>query len=199
MSSWSVLQADTFRQYGRHGLALLLKGLLANRTFRVVVTLRLCQIAASPGSICRALLPLFKIMHRVCGGWAAMDLPWRTEIGAGLSLIHGWGLVVSQGARIGRNVTLFHGATLGRRDRMTREGDRVIGYPILEDEVWVGPHAIIIGDVTIGRGSRIGGGAFVTESVPPFSIVTGNPSSIVKTDCIPDVLNLVPFESPEHT
>lgn len=62
------------------------------------------------------------------------------------------------------------------------------GYPVLEDEVWVGPHAIIVGDVTVGRGSRIAGGAFVTESVPPYSVVIGNPAVIVKNNCTPDVM-----------
>jgi Serine acetyltransferase len=110
----------------------------------------------------------------------------------GLALTHAWGLVVSPGTRIGNNVTLFHGVTLGRRDRISREGDRSTEYPVLEDEVWVGPHAIIVGGVTIGRGSRIAGGAFVTESVPPYSVVSGNPASIVRSNCMPDVMHPAP-------
>ncbi|WP_074773002.1 hypothetical protein [Nitrosospira multiformis] len=64
---------------------------------------------------------------------------------------------------------------------------------MIEDEVWIGPHAIIVGGVTIGRGSRIAGGAFVTENVPPYSIVSGNPSTIVKANCTPDVMNPAPL------
>lgn len=132
-------------------------------------------------------------MHRIATHCAAMDLPWRTEIGGGVALTHGWGLVVNQGTKIGKNVTLFHGVTLGRRDRISREGERFTEYPILEDEVWVGPHAIIVGGVTIGRGSRIAGGAFVTDSIPPYSIVSGNPSVIIKSNCTPDVANPAPL------
>jgi serine O-acetyltransferase len=124
---------------------------------------------------------------------AGVDLPWQTRIGSGLALTHGWGLVISPGAKIGSNVTLFHGVTLGQRDRILITGDREIGYPTIEDDVWIGPHAIIIGNVTIGRGSRIAGGACVHESVPPYSVVMGNPSKIVKMNCTPDVPNRAPL------
>lgn len=187
-----ALQADTHRQFGRHSLPLLLKGLLTRRNFRPIVTLRLCQAAHGGGAGGRALLPLCKIAHRLATHWAAMDFSWQTEIGGGLAITHGWGLVVSPGAVIGRNVTLFHGVTLGRRDRIAADGSRQTGYPRIEDEVWIGPHAIIVGGVTIGRGSRIGGGAFVSSDVPPYSIVSGNPGAVVRSGCTPDVMHPAP-------
>ncbi|MGE3530751.1 MAG: serine acetyltransferase [Steroidobacteraceae bacterium] len=122
-----------------------------------------------------------------------MDLPWATRISPGIALTHGWGLVINGGTRIGSNVTLFHGVTLGRRDRIAADGTRTIGFPKIEDDVWIGPHAIIVGDVTIGEGSRVAGGAFVTKDIPPRSIVQGNPAIIVKHDCIPDVMNRAEF------
>ncbi|MBY0238341.1 MAG: serine acetyltransferase [Burkholderiaceae bacterium] len=194
MATWDRLKADTFRQYGRYGAAALLKGFLTRRTFRPVVTMRLCQNARAGGAAGRLVLPLLKILHRCATHQAAMDFPWNAQFGAGLALTHGWGLVVSQGVRIGRNVTLFHGVTLGRRDRIDADGQRATGYPVLEDEVWIGPHAVIVGGVTIGRGSRIGAGAFVTSDVPPYSVVAGNPSVIVKRNCVPDVMHPAPAE-----
>src|SRR5262249_37667272 len=158
-----------------------------NRTFRVVATMRLCQGAAASRRLLRTTLPVMKLLHRFATQGAAMDLAWDTEVGAGLALTHGWGLVVNSGAKIGRNVTLFHGVTLGRGDKVSREGERRIGYRELEEGVWGGPHAIIVGSVRIGGGSRIAAGAFVTESVPPSSIVSGNPAVIVKSHCTPDV------------
>ena len=192
MNAWEAMQADTHRQYGQFSWGLLIKGTIFRRTFRPIVTMRLCQgIATSPGLI-RLTLPLFRVLHRIATHNASIDLSWQTEIGGGLALTHGWGLVVNRGARIGNNVTLFHGATLGRRDRISHDGERFIEYPVLEDEVWVGPHAIIVGGVIIGHGSRIAGGAFVTSSIPPYSIVSGNPASIVKSNCVPDVTNPAP-------
>jgi serine O-acetyltransferase len=194
-NTWLALKADTFRQHGRFSWRNLIADTLTKRTFRVIVTMRLCQMVACSHGAVRFTLPLFKILHRIAANTAAVDLSWRTEIGSGLAITHGWGLVVNPGAKIGANVTLFHGATLGRSDRIQPNGERITGYPTLEDEVWVGPHAIIVGGVTIGRGSRIAGGAFVTESVSPYSIVIGNPATIVKSNCIPDVMNPAPINS----
>lgn len=190
--AWSALKADTWRQYGRFGWGRVIRGALASRTFRPVVTMRLCQAAASSAGPLQLALPFFRALHRLATHAAAMDLAWSAEIGPGLALTHGWGLVVSPGARIGANVTLFHGVTIGLRLRLAKDGRRLEEYPVLEDEVWVGPHATIVGGVRIGRGSRIAAGAFVTESVPPFSVVTGNPAAIVKEKCVPDVYNPAP-------
>jgi serine O-acetyltransferase len=188
-----ALKADTHRQYGQFGWMRLLKGVITHRGFRVVVTMRLCQaVSSSRGPASALLLPL-RVAHRIAAQLAGVDFSWRTSVGAGLAITHGWGLVVSPDAKIGKNVTLFHGVTLGRRDCILPDGTRRTEYPVLEDEVWVGPHAIIVGGVTIGRGSRIAGGAFVTESVPPYSIVSGNPSTIVKQGCVPDVRHPAPL------
>lgn len=191
-NSWRALRADTHRQFGRYSAPLLLKGLLTRRNFRPIVTLRLCQAARDAGGAGAVLLPLCKIAHRLATHWAAIDFSWQTRIGGGLAITHGWGLVVSPGAAIGANVTLFHGVTLGRRDRIAANGERLTGYPVIEDEVWIGPHAIIVGGVTIGRGSRIGGGAFVNSDVPPYSVVSGNPGVVVRSGCTPDVMNPAP-------
>lgn len=189
----NALRADTHRQYGRFSWMCVIKGAITRRTFRVVVTMRLCQAAAASRGPLRVMLVPLKIFHRLATQLAAMDFSWQTNVGAGIAITHGWGLVVSPGGKIGNNVTLFHGVTLGRRDRISTDGARLTEYPLIEDEVWIGPHAIIIGGVTIGRGSRIAGGAFVVDSVPPYSVVSGNPALIIKKNCTPDVMNPAPL------
>jgi len=191
---WNELRADTHRQYGQFTWGHVIKGVMTCRTFRVVVTMRLCQAVAAQKHLRFLLFPL-RVVHRWATHRAAMDLPWETEIGAGIALTHGWGLVISRGAKIGSNVTLFHGVTIGRRDRISSHGTRHTEYPVIEDEVWVGPHAIIVGGVTVGHGSRIAGGAFVVSNVPAYSVVSGNPSSIAKTNCTPDVMNRASLRS----
>ena len=193
MSTWKSIKADTHRQYGQFSLGLLIKGTIFRRTFRPVVTMRLCQSIATSSALVQLTLPIFKVLHCIATHNASIDLSWRTQVGGGLALAHGFGLVVNPCAQIGNNVTLFHGVTLGRRDSISHEGERLTEYPILEDDVWVGPHAIIVGGVIIGRGSRIAGGAFVTRSIPPYSIVSGNPASIIKSNCVPDVSNPSPI------
>lgn len=193
MSPWNALKADTHRQYGHYSHFCLLKGFLLRRSFRPVVTMRVCQAVSRTPGLRRLLLPLCRVVHRLSAGSATMDLPWQVRAGGGLILLHGWGLVVNERAQIGCNVTLFHGVTIGRRDRIAPDGSRCQGYPVLEDDVWVGPNAIIVGQVTIGRGARIGGGAFVTQSVPPRAVVIGNPAVIAREDGEPDVMNPAPL------
>lgn len=184
-----ALKADTFRAFGRLGWWLPLKGMLFNQTFRVVMSVRLCQAAQHSSSLLRwLLLPLARILHRLACQLAGIELPWRTAIGPGLALTHGRGIVVNVNSRIGRNVTLFHGVTLGQRDSIGKAGTRLTSYPVIEDDVWIGPYAIVVG-VTVGKGSRIAGGAYVYQDVPAYSVVLGNPGKVVKSDCTPDVVN----------
>lgn len=129
------------------------------------------------------------MLHRAARHFAGVDLPWRTRIAPGFRIDHGWGLVLNAGSVIGSNVTMFHGVTLGKRDRVARDGTRTTGAPLVEDDVWIGPHAVIVGGITVGRGSRIAAGAFVTQDVPPASLVVGNPAQIVKNGVTPDVEN----------
>ncbi|HZG90792.1 MAG TPA: DapH/DapD/GlmU-related protein [Pseudonocardia sp.] len=183
----AVVRADLTRHYGRCSAARLVRAVLLERTFRVVLTLRLCQAVAAGRA--RPLLPLAVVAHRIASGSAAVDLPWRTRIGPGFRLFHGWGAVVNTGAVIGADVSLFHGVTLGQGDRIGPDGSRTTGYPVIGDEVWIGPHAVVVGGVTVGRGARVGAGAVVTRDVEPHTMVAGNPAVVVRTDVPADVLN----------
>jgi serine O-acetyltransferase len=187
-----ALRADCYRQLGGFTVHGFLRCLVLRREFRPIATLRLCQALFASAAPLNWLTPLGRILHRVACQLAGVDLPWRTAISGGFCLNHGWGTVISEGARIGSNVTMFHGATLGQRDRIDRAGVRHTAYPIIEDDVWIGPHAIIVGGVRIGRGSRVAGGAYVSEDVPPYSVVGGNPAVILKSEAMPDVKNPAP-------
>jgi serine O-acetyltransferase len=188
----AALKADTHRLYGRFSWGRVWAGAFRHRSFRVLVTLRLCQAAKSGGALGSLVSPFIRLAHRQSTGLAGMDLPWSTALGAGIAVPHGWGTVISSLARVGNNVTIFHGVTLGRKDTIL-PGGREIGFPVIEDDVWIGPHAIIVGGITIGRGSIIAGGALVTRDVPAHSMVMGNPGQVVRSDCLPDVMNPAPF------
>jgi serine O-acetyltransferase len=184
-----ALKADTHRLFGRTSWQLTLKGLLVNSAFGPLATLRLCQATQqfAPPWRWLAWVPA-RILHELTCLRAGIELPWRTQVEPGLTLTHGHGMVVNVNTRIGRNVTLFHGVTLGQRDAIDKDGNRQTYYPVIEDDVWIGPHAIVVG-ARIGKGSRIAGGAYVYQDVPPYCVVLGNPGKIVKTECTPDVVN----------
>jgi len=183
---WWLARADLARLNGHASNAGVLLAALTRRCYRPLFTLRLCQ-AVDASSGWRWALPLCVVVHRAARHLAGMDLPWRTRIGAGARIDHGWSLVINAGATLGSNVTLFHGVTLGQRDRIGPQGERSTGYPVIEDEVWIGPHAVIVGGVTIGRGSRIAAGAFITHDIPAHSLVIGNPAQIAQHGVQADV------------
>ena len=112
--------------------------------------------------------------------WAGMDFGWGTNVGPGFVIKHGWGFVTGGDVTIGSNVTVFHGVTIGQKHKISATG-RIALWPIIEDEVWIGPHAVIAGGVVVGRGSRIAPGTVVFNDVEPYSIVGGNPMSVIKT------------------
>lgn len=189
----NLLCADVHRQFGRSSFWLIVQAFLTRKTFRPVATLRACQWLAKKGLAGRLFSPLFKIAHRWVTHSIASDLSWQTQVGPGLILTHGWCTVISPGAVLGSNITVFHGVTIGQGDRISRDGTRTTGFPLIEDDVWLGPHSVIVGNVTIGRGSRVCAGAFVNDDVPAYSMVKGNPGKIVKSDCVPDVANKAPM------
>jgi serine O-acetyltransferase len=99
------------------------------------------------------------------------------RIGRGLFIDHGMGVVIGETSEIGDNVTLYQGVTLGgtslRREKR---------HPTLGRNVVVGAGAAILGAITIGDGSRIGGGSVVVNDVPPNSVVVGIPGKVIYRD-----------------
>jgi serine O-acetyltransferase len=193
------LKADVVRAYGRFSARALAVGLLRERTLRPVVTMRLCQAAQNiqPATAGTALGFILRGFHRWFCSRAGIDLAWNTVIGAGFRVTHGWGLVVTPSARVGRNVTVFHGVTIGQRDEIADDGTRTTSYPTIEDDVWIGPHAVIIGGVNVGHGSRIAPQTTVVTDVPPRAIVGGNPMRLLRENAPLDVVNRVEFAREE--
>jgi len=117
----------------------------------------------------------------------AIDIHPGATIGERFFIDHGSGVVIGETAELGRDVRLYQGVTLGARSfPVDAEGKIVRGaprHPILEDEVHVYAGATILGRVTIGRGSVIGGGVWLTRSVPAHSRILQAP---VRADAFAD-------------
>jgi serine O-acetyltransferase len=179
-----TLACDAYRIDRKASIGSIVLLAMTNRMFRPVLTLRLCQWSKgfSPLSF------LSRSLHYFMQGAAGLDLSSSAEIGPGLLILHGWGIVVSKGAKIGANVTLANGVVIGRKDTITSDG-RETSFPVIGDDVFIGAHAIVIGGVTVGDGAIIGPGSVVTKDVPPRSVVVGNPARILRENVLPDVVN----------
>ncbi len=94
-------------------------------------------------------------------------------IGRRFFIDHGMGVVIGETAEVGDDVMLYHGVTLGGRQR---EGGK--RHPTLGDGVAVGAGAKVLGPITIGAGSVIGANAVVTKDAPEDSILVGVPAKV---------------------
>lgn len=96
-------------------------------------------------------------------------------IGKNFFIDHGTGVVIGETTIIGDNVTLFHGVTLGGTGK--EKGKR---HPTIEDNVFIGSGAKILGNITIGRNSKIGANAVILKDVLENTTVVGIPGMRVK-------------------
>lgn len=119
------------------------------------------------------LIPRFisEMAHSETG----IDIHPKAEIGESFTIDHGTGVVIGSTAILGNNVLIFQGVTLGAKSfPLDDEGNPIKGiprHPILEDNVVIYAGATILGRVTIGKGSVIGGNVWVTNSLAPNSRV----------------------------
>jgi serine O-acetyltransferase len=101
----------------------------------------------------------------------------RAQVGDGLFIDHGMGVVIGETAEVGENVTMYQGVTLGGTGFAT--GKR---HPTIEDNVTIGSGAKLLGPITIGHGAKIGANAVVIHDVPSNSTVVGNPGHPVRVE-----------------
>jgi serine O-acetyltransferase len=101
-----------------------------------------------------------------------IDIHPGAEIGEYFSIDHGTGIVVGQTTIIGNHVRLYQGVTLGAKNfKYNAEGLPMDTprHPIIEDNVIIYSNTSVLGRITIGRNSIIGGNIWLTYDVPPNS------------------------------
>lgn len=116
-----------------------------------------------------------RIVAELAHSATGIDIHPGATIGPSFFIDHGTGVVIGETAVIGERVRLYQAVTLGaKRFSVDEQGALVKGmprHPIVQDDVVIYAGATILGRVTIGRGSVIGGNVWLTRSVPPDSHV----------------------------
>jgi len=172
---WKMLEADAFRYSGETGWRAMLRAYVHDPGFRFTYYLRKVKYYAKtkrglglPGYVYnRVLLHHYRMRY-------GFDISPATEIGEGLYIGHFGGIVVSPYAVLGANINIAQGVTIGSTSTGPRKG-----APIIEDRVWIGANAVLVGNITIGREALIGPGAYVFFDVPSGGVVLGNPGIVV--------------------
>lgn len=119
---------------------------------------------------------LARLVAELAHGETGIDIHPGAQIGPGFFIDHGTGVVIGETAVIGRQVRIYQAVTLGAKRFETDEDGALqkggARHPVVEDEVVIYAGATILGRVTIGAGSIIGGNVWLTHSVPPGSRIS---------------------------
>lgn len=164
----SVFKKDLYRYYGEKGEPFLKK------VFR---PLEIKYISVfRKANMCKFLpLKLFytlRLMH--LSNKTKIQIPARTSIGEGLYIGHLGRIVINPEAKLGKNINISTGVTIGMENRGKRKG-----APQISDNCWIGTNAVIVGNVKIGTDVLIAPLAYVNFDVPDHSIIIGNPARII--------------------
>ncbi len=141
-------------------------GIHALLAYRVAHAL---QLAGAP------FLP--RVISMLTRALTGIEIHPAAQIGQGLFIDHGAGVVIGETASIGDDVTMYQGVTLGGTGFAT--GKR---HPTVQDNVTIGSGAKLLGPITIGHGAKIGANSVVITDVPANSTVVGNPGHPVRVD-----------------
>jgi serine O-acetyltransferase len=138
-----------------------------------VVAITSYRIAHSLHGLGVPLIPriITEHAHAITG----IDIHPGATVGENFFIDHGTGVVIGETSRIGANVRIYQGVTLGAKSfPLDEHGNPIKGidrHPVVEDDVIIYSGATILGRVTIGKGSIIGGNVWLLDSVPPGSRV----------------------------
>ncbi len=122
----------------------------------------------------KKILLLAKLCRLIVRIIFSADIPYNLTIGKGSRFPHcALGSLFHPATIIGKKCCILHGVTCGGRAGHN-------GLPVIGDNVWIGAHAILLGDITIGNGAIIGAGSVVLHDVEPYTVVAGNPARLIK-------------------
>ncbi|WP_352223807.1 serine O-acetyltransferase EpsC [Bacillus sp. SM2101] len=122
----------------------------------------------------RKLFFLARLLSQISRFFTGIEIHPGAQIGRRLFIDHGMGVVIGETCEIGDNVTIYQGVTLGGTGK--EKGKR---HPTIKDNALIAAGAKVLGSITIGENSKIGGGSVVLHDVPDNSTAVGIPGRIV--------------------
>lgn len=122
----------------------------------------------------RKLFFIARVISQVSRFFTGIEIHPGAQIGHKFFIDHGMGVVIGETCEIGDNVTVFQGVTLGGTGK--EKGKR---HPTVKDNALISTGAKVLGSITIGENSKVGGGSVVLHDVPDHSTVVGIPGRVV--------------------
>jgi len=169
----TYVKSDLFRYVGTLSWKAFLVNILFNPGFRYTFILRTCRYLHHK-KMFKMVHLLFKYLHWHYSIRYGISIPVSTEIGYGFYIGHFGEIVINGRSKIGDNVNISHGVTLGQANR-----GKNMGCPSVGNQVYVGPGAKLVGNVIVGNNVAIGANCVVTKNVPDNAVVVGIPGKII--------------------
>ena len=164
----NIFKKDLYRFYGENGQPFL-KKIFRPLELKYIAVLR-------KANSCKFLpLKLFYMLRLMrLSNKTKIQIPARTCIGEGLYIGHLGRIIIHPDAKLGKNINLGTGVTIGMENRGKRKG-----VPIIGNNCWIGTNAVVVGNIKIGNDVLIAPLTYVNFDVPDHSIVIGNPGKII--------------------
>ncbi len=164
----SQFSKDLYRYYGEKGES------FYQRMLRPVELKYIALFRKANACKFKPLKLFYTVKLKLMSNRTYIQIPARTEIGEGFYIGHSGRVIINPEAKIGKNVNIATGVTIGYENRGERKG-----APTIEGNCWIGTNSVIVGRVNIGEDVLIAPLTFVNFDVPPHSIVIGNPAKII--------------------
>ena len=193
IKTWSqykyYVKADLFRITGEITWRCFIKTLRYDCGFRYCFWMRTCNYLATVRRIRFFLLPFARYFHSQYTFKYGISIPYTTHIGYGFYIGHFGGIVINKNCVIGNNCNISQGVTLGQTNRGAKKGTPVIG-----DRVYIGPGAVVIGNIKVGNNVAIGANCVVTKDVPDNGVVVGIPRKVISYLGSVDYINRTEYD-----
>jgi serine O-acetyltransferase len=170
-----LIRSDLYRYTGDISSKRFYNELLFNTGFKYMFVVRKCAFLSTRDTFLKKLSYYFYyFLWRHYSTKYSIHIRPETTIGYGCYLGYGENITITEGANIGNNVNINHGAAIGATNRGKKKGAPVIG-----DCVWIGTNAVVVGNITIGNNVLIAPLSHVNFDVPENAVVAGNPAKII--------------------
>lgn len=169
-----LLRSDLYRITGNAKTSTLLRQLLSGGLYKYNFWIRTCRYARSNNFLKYISYPIAKIILKRLKYKLGISINPFTEIGSGFYIGHFGGIFIHGGSVIGKNCNISQDVTIGQKNR-----GQFKGYPVIGDNVYIGPGAKIIGGIRIGNNVAIGANCVVTKDIPDDSVVVGIPGRVI--------------------
>lgn len=159
---------DLYRYYGEQGES------LVQRILRPTELKYIALFRKAGNCKCKLLKAYYTVRLKCMSYRTQIQIPARTEIGEGFYIGHTGRVIIHPEAKLGKNMNIGTGVTIGYENRGTRKG-----APSFDGHCWIGTNSVVVGNVKIGEDVMIAPLTFVNFDVPAHSIVIGNPAKII--------------------